>query len=100
MYKLKCLGICRNYYGLIHSFLSDRHKRVALTGQFSNWSQIKAGISQGSILGPFFLVNINDLPESLTANAKLLEDDTSLFSVVHDSPASSASLSDDLLKIY
>ena len=48
----------------------------------------------------FFLVNINDLPESLTVNAKLLEDDTSCFSVVHDSPASSASLSDDLLKIY
>ena len=26
MYKLKTLGICGNYYGLIHSFLSDRHK--------------------------------------------------------------------------
>ena len=30
MYKLKTLGICRNYYGLIHSFLSDRHQRVVL----------------------------------------------------------------------
>ena len=27
MYKLKILGICGNYYELLHSFLSDRHQR-------------------------------------------------------------------------
>ena len=36
MYKLKCLGICGKYYGLIHSFLNDRHQRVVLNGQCSN----------------------------------------------------------------
>ena len=100
MYKLKTLGICGNYYGLIHSFLSDRHQRVVLNGQSSKWSHIKAGVPQGSILGPLlFLVYINDLPEGLTTSAKLFADDTSLFSVVHDSAASSAFLNDDLLKI-
>ena len=45
------------------------------------------------------LVYINDLPEGLTTNAKLFADDTSLFSVVHDSTLSSVSLNNDLLKI-
>ena len=46
MYKLKSLGICGNYYGLIHSFLSDRSQRVVLNGQSSNWPHIKAGVPQ------------------------------------------------------
>ena len=80
MYKLKTLGICGNYYGLIHSFLSDRHQRVALNGQSSKWSHIKAGVPQGSVLGPLlFLVYINDLPKGLTTSAKHFADDTSLF---------------------
>ena len=61
---------------------------------------IKAVIPQGSILGPLlFLVYINYLPEGLIASAEHFADDTSLFSVVHDFAASSASLNDDLLKI-
>ena len=32
MCKLKTLGICGNYYQLIHSFLSDRHQRMVLNG--------------------------------------------------------------------
>ena len=101
MYKLNCLGICGNYYGLIHSFLSDRHQRMFLNGQSSNWSQVRAGVPQGSIMGPLiFLVYINGLPKGLTMSAKLFTDDTSLFSVVHDSAASLASLNDDLLEIF
>ena len=42
MYKLKRLGICGNYYVLIHSFQNDRHQRVVLNGQCSNWSKIKS----------------------------------------------------------
>ena len=100
MYKLKRLGICGKCYWLIHSFLNDRLQRVVLNAQCSNWSKIKAGFPQVSILGPlFFLVYINDLPpESLTTNAKLFADDTSLFSVVHDSASSLVSLNNDLLK--
>ena len=97
LYKLKTLGISGNYYGLIHSFLSDIHQRVVLNGQSSKWSHIKAGDSQGSILGPLlFLVYINYVPEGLTTSAKLFADD---FSGVHDSVASTAFLNDDLLKI-
>ena len=77
LYKLRRMGICLKYFGLIDSFLSDRFQRVLLNGQTSKWSQIKAGVLQGSILGPLlFLVYINDLPEGLTSNVKLFADDT------------------------
>ena len=70
---------------------------MVLNGQSSKWSHIKAGVPQGSILGPLlFLVYANDLPESLTTSAKFFADDTSLFPVAHDFAASSACLIDDL----
>ena len=52
MYKLKCLEMCKNIYGLIHVFLSDRLQRLNLDGQSSNWSHNEASVPQASILGP------------------------------------------------
>ena len=43
-----------------------------------------------------FLINISDLSEGLSTNAKLFADDTSLFSVIHDSQASENNLNRDL----
>ena len=54
IYKLKCLDIRGKYYGLMHSFLNDRHQRVVPNGESSNWWKIKVGFPQGSILGPSF----------------------------------------------
>ena len=93
MYKLKTLGICGNYYGLIHLFLSNRYQRVVLSGQSSKWSHIKIVVPHGSILGTLlFLIYINDLAEGLTTSATLFADDTLLLSVIHDSAASLAFL--------
>ena len=73
---------------------------MVLNGQCSNWSKIKAGVPQGSTLRSlFFLVYINGLSEGLTRNAKLFANNTSLFSVAHDSAVSSVSLNNELLKI-
>ena len=72
MCKLKYLGIYGNEYGFIHLFPSDRHERVVLNSQSSNWSLIKAVVSQGSILGSLlFLANITDVPEGLTTLPQL-----------------------------
>ena len=100
LYKLRRMGICGKYFELIDSFLSDRFQRVLLNGQTSKWSQIKAGVPQGSFLGPLLsIVYVNDLTERLTSNVKLFADDTSIFSVVRDSSSSSLSLNEDLSKI-
>ena len=44
----------------------------------------------------FFLVYINDLADGLSSNAELFEDDTSLFSVIHDVVMSSNELNNDI----
>ena len=85
---------------ILFDFLRNRKQRVTLNGQSSSWTNINAGVPQGSILGPLlFLIYINDLPDGLSSNAKLFADDTSLFSVVHDINTSAIELNSDLKKI-
>ena len=100
LYKLHCNGICGNLLNLIESFLSDRYQKVVLNGQSSDWSNISAGVPQGSILGPlFFLIYINDLSSGINSIVKLFADDTSLFSIVCNNEISAAELNNDLKEV-
>ena len=73
---------------------------MVLNGQTSDWANVKAGVPQGSILGPLlFLIYINDLPNDLKTNAKLFADDTSIFSIVNDVNLSYTQLKGDLFSI-
>ena len=77
--------------------LTNRKQRIVLNGQSSSWTNVKAGVPQGSIRGPlFFLININDLADGLSSNTKLFADDTSLFCVIHDSVITTSELNSDL----
>ena len=88
IFKLKQNGISGNLLNLLCDFLRNRKQRVLLNGQVSDWSDVRAGVPQGSILDPLlFLIYIKDL-SVLSLNAKLFADDTSLFSVIHDSNTS------------
>ena len=94
------MGVKGDLLALIESFLFERQQRVVLNGQESEWLTIKAGVPQGSILGPlFFFIYINDLSDNLESNVKLFADDTSMFSVVHDPINTSQMLNNDLDKV-
>ena len=80
--------------------MSNRFQRVLLNSQISKWLSVKAGVPQGSILGPlFFLIYINDLSDVLVSTVKLFADDTSLFSAEHDSNISAYELKNNMQKI-
>ena len=74
--------------------------KIVINGQNSSWTNVHAGVPQGSILGPLlFLIYINDLSDNLTSNAKLFADETSLISVVDDVNTSAKELNDDLKNV-
>ncbi len=58
IYKLQVLGISGHLLNWFSSYLSERKQRVVLPGVHSSLNVIKAGVPQGSILGPlpFFSV--------------------------------------------
>ena len=94
------MGINENFLKLGESFLSNRYQRVVLNGQACSWAHVKAGVSQGSILGPLlFFIYINDLSENLKATVKLLVDDRSIFYVVKDPNTSAEILNHDITRI-
>ena len=97
LFKLESFGIRGKLLNLLEDYLSNRFQRLVLNGQESSWLPVKAGVPQGSILGPLlFLIYINDLPDGLNSIAKLFVDDTSLFSTVQDPNESAKYLNLDL----
>ena len=97
LYKHKSFGVRGKFFQLMTDYLESRYQRVVLNGKMSSWLRTKAGVPQGSILGPLlFLIYINDLPDGLNALAKLFADDTSLFTVIDDKIKSSKLLNNDL----
>ena len=80
IFKLPENGISGNLLKVLKYFLTNKKQRVVLNGQSSSWTNVKAAVPEGSILGPLlFSKYINDLADGLSSNTKLFTDDTSLF---------------------
>ena len=41
---------------ILSDFVSNRKQRVVLNGQNSSWTNVRAGITHGTILGPLLLL--------------------------------------------
>ena len=94
---VRCLLACSCPFDFLSLERKGKKTTRSPQRQVSTWKNINAGVPQGSIIGPLlFLIYTNDLTEDLTTNVKLFADDTSLFSVVHDTQTSANDLNKDL----
>ena len=85
---------------ILADFLRARKQDVVLSGQCSPWADVRAGVQQGSILGPLlFVIYINDLSNDIKSKCKLFADDRFFSSVVHDIDTSASHLNHNLEKI-
>ena len=79
LFKLESIGVSDSLLLWFKSYLADRKQRVVLPGAVSAWKSIKAGVPQGSILGPLlFLICINDIVVDIHSSIRLFADDTYL----------------------
>ena len=96
VHKLHHYGIQGKLLTWISDFLKDRRQAVVVNGIRSDFIKVQSGVPQGSVLGPcLFLVYINDLPDLLTARARLFADDTAVYDVV-ESPEDQERLQQNL----
>ena len=97
--KLNQYGITGKTNKWISSFLQDRHQRVVVGGEHSQWVKVQSGVPQGTVLGPLlFLIYINDLPDDISATVRLFADDCVLYSNIK-SHQDATRLQDDLDKL-
>ena len=97
MFKLKRAGINGLLLDWLTNYLTDRKQRVVIPGGTSDWEFIKAGVPQGSSLGPLlFLLYINDIVTDIHSSVRLFADDTSLYIIVDDPTDAAEQLNIDL----
>lgn len=86
LYELKQNSISYKLLDTFTGFVDFRKQRFYLDGQLSSWTSIKAGVTQGSLLGPLSFLSYSDdhLPDDLITNLKLFVNYSSLFSEVNE----------------
>ena len=79
LYKLEKYGIKGDLLCWLKSYLSGRSQRVVMKDSLSTLGCLRAGVPQGSVLGPLlFLIYINDIADDLSGFSRLFADDTSI----------------------
>ena len=98
--KLRQAGVTGSLHTLLESYLSGRIARTRVEGECSSDSDIKAGVPQGSRLGPIlFILYINDLVHGLNCMPHIFADDTTLLAVGNNTHETVEMLNHDLQSI-
>ena len=99
--KLPFYGIRDRPLLWMKHYLSDRHQRVCIENDMSEWGEVTIGVPQGSILGPLlFILYINDLPTVIkNSEVNIYADDTEIHSSSTSLNSLNSQLQDDLNEI-
>ncbi len=99
--KLSSIGMTGNLLSWFKSYLADIKQRVVHLIASSEWSNVTAGVPQGSILGPLlFLIYIIDIVQTINSKIRLFADDTSLYIIVDDPSESATQLNADINTVH
>jgi len=102
--KLKACGVTGILHTWLAAFLSDRFQTVAVSGQESAALPMRAGVPQGSVLGPtLFLVFLRDMADGVESDLSFFADDSSLHQTISsksDRQSSAFTLNKDLSTIH
>jgi len=100
VHKLKAVGFTGPLNVWLADYLNNRQQRVVLQGASSDWTNINAGVPQGSVLGPLlFLIYINDMSVGLESNLSLFADDNLLYMTSDSHDLNATILNRDIVKI-
>jgi len=78
---------------LLKSYLSDRYFRVKQGEEYSDLKPAKAGVPQGSVLGPvLYLIFTSDIPQPTGTTVATFADDTAILAVGADVEAATQKL--------
>jgi hypothetical protein len=70
------------YSQLLKSYLSGRYFRVKQGEEYSDLKPVKAGVPQGSVLGPvLYLIYTSDIPQPVGTTVATFADDTAILAV-------------------
>lgn len=99
-YKLRAF-LPKQYSQILQSYISDRHFRIKQEESYSELKQIKAGVPQGSVLGPvLYLLYTCDIPKLENNTLATFADDTAILAVGNNNIESTENLQDAVNQIH
>ena len=98
--KLNQVGVEGSFLNTVKSYLTGRQQVVVVDGIKSDVLDVKAGVPQGSRLGPLlFIIYMNDIVDDIESDIMIFADDTSLLASGSDPAETAEQLNRDLTKI-
>ena len=98
--KLEQVKVGGNFIELLKAYLKNRKQIVTIDGFKSEILDVKAGVPQGSRLGPLlWILYANDILEDIESEILLFADDTCMFATGKNPAETTEILNRDLLRI-